>query len=59
MLSEYELKYGKGFKNEKDVVFYCFNKVDSILSVLDIKGLDFVREYLINKVNELSKDSDK
>ena len=51
-MNEYELKYGKGILTERDVVIQCLTNLTRIESVIDIKGLEIIHQYLSEKLVE-------
>lgn len=51
-LTERELKYGTGIVTERDVIMQCISNLVKIESVIDIKGLEIIHQYLAEKLVE-------
>lgn len=51
-LTEREIKYGTGLVTERDVIIQCISNLTRIESVVDIKGLEIIHQYLSEKLVE-------
>ena len=54
-LTERELKYGVGLLTERDVIIQCITNLTRIESVIDVKGLEIIHQYLSEKLVENNK----
>jgi hypothetical protein len=47
-----EFKYGPGMVTERNVIMQCITNLTRIESVIDVKGLEIIHQYLAEKLVE-------